>query len=145
MQNSVALFNLSLFDQKHPFWANLVQKIKLVSLSWNLVARLIWKCRIQWWFHFFHFWLELPLLGKLGPKNQNCQFKLKFGTYTNSNKQNSVALFCFRPETLFLGKYGPKNQTCQFKLKFSTYINSDIQNSMVVFIFSVLYPKNPFW
>ena len=76
----------------------------------------------------------IQFLGKLCPKNQNCQFKLKFGTYTNSNKQNSVALFCFRPETLFLGKYGPKNQICQFKLKFGTYINSNIQNSMMVFI-----------
>ena len=28
-------------------------------------------------------------------KNQNCQFKLKFGTYTNSNMQNSMALLTF--------------------------------------------------
>ena len=31
----------------------------------------------------------MPFLGKFGPKNQNCQFKLKFGTKTNSNEQNS--------------------------------------------------------
>ena len=31
------------------------------------------------------------LLGKFGQKNQNCQFKLKFGTETNSNMQNSMA------------------------------------------------------
>ena len=24
--------------------------------------------------------VKIPLLGKIGPKNQNCQFKLKFGT-----------------------------------------------------------------
>ena len=30
-----------------------------------------------------------------GPKNQNVKFKLKFGTYTNSNMQNSMALFAF--------------------------------------------------
>ena len=29
---------------------------------------------------FFHFWLELPFLDKLCSKNQNCQFKLKFGS-----------------------------------------------------------------
>ena len=29
----------SLF-QKHPFWANLVQKVKIDSLSWNSVSRL---------------------------------------------------------------------------------------------------------
>ena len=26
----------------------------------------------------------IPFLGKFGPKNQNCQFKLKFGTKTIS-------------------------------------------------------------
>ena len=30
--------------------------------------------------HFLRFLLEIPFLGKLGPKDQNCQFKLKFGT-----------------------------------------------------------------
>ena len=29
-------------------------------------------------------------LGKFGPKNQNCQFKLKLGTQANSNMQNSM-------------------------------------------------------
>ena len=30
---------------------------------------------------FFCFRKETPFLGKIGPKNQNYQFKLKFGTY----------------------------------------------------------------
>ena len=34
------------------------------------------------------FWLEIPFLGKCDQKSQNCQFKLKFGTQTNSNMQN---------------------------------------------------------
>ena len=57
-----------------------------------------------------------------GPKNQNVKFKLKFGTYTNSNMQNSMALFTFSvlDMKLFLGKFGLKNQNCQFKLKFGT-------------------------
>ena len=33
-----------------------------------------------------HFW------GKSGPKTQNCQFKLKFGTMTNSNMWNSFTM-----------------------------------------------------
>ena len=33
MQNSVVVFTFSILDQKHTFWANLVQKIKIVSLS----------------------------------------------------------------------------------------------------------------
>ena len=48
MQNSMALFTVSNLDRKHPFLANLVQKIKLVSLSWNMVPSLILIRRIQW-------------------------------------------------------------------------------------------------
>ena len=42
----------SVLVSKHPFWANLAQKIKIVSLSWNLVTRSIRICRIQWWWFF---------------------------------------------------------------------------------------------
>ena len=38
---------------------------------------------------------EVPFLGKFGPKSQNYQFKMKFGTYTNANMQNSIAVFTF--------------------------------------------------
>ena len=47
--------------------------------------------------HFFRFRPQIPFLGKFGPKNQNCQVILKFGTWTNSNMPNSVALFNFSP------------------------------------------------
>ena len=40
-------------------------------------------------------WKELPFLGKFGPKNQNCQFKLKIGTKTNLNIKNSMVMFTF--------------------------------------------------
>ena len=73
---------------------------------------------------FFPFLNENSLLDKFDKKSQNCQFKLKFRTSTNSDMLNAKALFtffCFRPETPFLGKFGPKNQTCPFKLKFGTY------------------------
>ena len=33
--------------------------------------------------------------GKFGPKNQNCQLKLKLSTLTNSNMQNSMLVFTF--------------------------------------------------
>ena len=33
--------------------------------------------------------------GIFGPKNQNCHFMLKFGTYINSSMQNSIMLFSF--------------------------------------------------
>ena len=44
---------------------------------------------------FFRFRLELPFLGKFGSRSQNYQFKLKFGTYSNSNIQNSTLLITF--------------------------------------------------
>ena len=34
-------------------------------------------------------------MGKLGLKNQNCQFKLKFCAKTNPNMQNSMVEFTF--------------------------------------------------
>ena len=121
MQNSMVMFILSVFDWKYPFWANLVQKIKIISWSWNLVTRLIRICRIHWCCSFFFsFWVEIPFLGKFGPKNRNCHFKMKFRPCTNSNIENSMVMFifCFWSEILFRDKFGPKNQNCHFKLKF---------------------------
>ena len=96
------------------------------------------------------FWSGNPFLGKFGPKNQNCQFKLKFGTFNNSNMQNSMVMFisfffCFWPEILFWGKFGPKSQNYQLKLKFGTYTNSNMQNSIMLFPFLLFEWKYPFW
>ena len=116
MQNSMVMFTFSVFDWKYHFWVNLVQKVKIVS--WNLLLRLIRICIIQWWCSLFLFsvenalpgqiWSKLsiftaffvsdqkcPFLGKFGPKNQNHQFKLKFGTYINSNMQSSMVMLTF--------------------------------------------------
>ena len=46
MHNSMVMFTFSVVDWECPFWASLVQKIKIVSLSWNLVPKLIEICRI---------------------------------------------------------------------------------------------------
>ena len=59
-------------------------------------TRLIWICQIMqkiYDLHFFCFRREKPFLGKSGQKNQNLQFKLKFGTKTNT--QNSMMMFNF--------------------------------------------------
>ena len=55
----------------------------------------IWICRIQWLCSHFPISTTNALFCKFGPKNQNCQFILKFGTWTNSNMQNSMAIFKF--------------------------------------------------
>ena len=38
---------------------------------------------------------EIPFLGKFGPKNQNCYFKMKFGSYTHLNMQSSIVMLTF--------------------------------------------------
>ena len=58
----------SVFDWKYLFWVNLVQKLKNVSLSWNLVLRLIQICRIftfsvlHWKYLFGQIWSKKPKL-----------------------------------------------------------------------------------
>ena len=68
---------------------------KLSVKKLTLVASLIRIFRMQWCCSVFCFRVEIPFLGKFGPKNQNYQFKLKFGTYTNSNMQIWMMLFIF--------------------------------------------------
>ena len=41
MHNSMVMITVSVLDRKHSFWANLVQKIKIVNLTCNLVPRMI--------------------------------------------------------------------------------------------------------
>ena len=53
MQNSMVVFILSALDRKYPFWTHLFQKLKIVSLRWNLVLRLIWIWKIEWSYLFF--------------------------------------------------------------------------------------------
>ena len=48
MKTSIPLFTFFVIDQKLSFWANQVQKLKIISLSLNLVPTLIRICRIQW-------------------------------------------------------------------------------------------------
>ena len=56
-QNSMVVLILSVLDCKYPFWINLVQEIKTVSLSWNLVLRIIRIWRIQSWCSLSFFFL----------------------------------------------------------------------------------------
>ena len=68
IQNSKVVFTFSVLNRKYTIWANLVQKIKIVSLSWNLVPRLIRIYNIQWWYHFFLFWSGNNLFGQVWSK-----------------------------------------------------------------------------
>ena len=78
-------------------------------------------------------------------RHQNWLFKVRFGSYTNSNMLNSMMIFtflCFETKIPF---FGPKNQNCLLKMKFGTKTNSNLLNSMVMFAFSLLDRKYPFW
>ena len=70
MHISMVVLTFYVFYRKYPFWANLVQKIKIVSLSWNLVFRLI---RI-WKFQYFFLFSRGSTFfgGEFGKKNQHC-------------------------------------------------------------------------
>ena len=76
-------YPLFCFDWDNIFWLNLFQKVKIVKLSWDLTPTLIQIFRIQWW-------CSLSLF--LDP---SYPFKLKFSTWTNSNKQKSMVKFTF--------------------------------------------------
>ena len=91
MQNSMAVITVFLFYHKCFFWENLVENVKIVSVKWNLIPRLIRIYRIQWGY----FLLEMPFLGKFGLNCQYCQFKVKLNTKTNLNIWKSMVVFTF--------------------------------------------------
>ena len=102
--------------------------------------------------HFFRFWLEIPFLRKFGPKIQNCQFKLKSGTWAiqimkiyNAELNGDFHFFSFLSRNTLFGQIWSKKWNCQFKLKFGTLSNSNIQNSKIMFTFSVLDRKYLSW
>ena len=148
MQNSVMLFTFFVFKWKYPFWANLVQKMKMISLSWNLVPRLIRICRIQWWCSLFLFLIENTYFEQIWLKKLKLSVQGEtpyFSQFKYAEFNGDVHSFCFWSEIPFLGRFGPKNQNYQFKLKFGTYTNSNMQNSMLMFTFSGFDWKYPFW
>ena len=65
MQNSMMLLTFFVFDWKYSFWANLVQKVKIISFIWNLVPKLVRVCRIQWWCSLFWFLTGNTLFGQI--------------------------------------------------------------------------------
>ena len=90
MQNPIMMVTFSTFEWKYSFWVNLVSKFKVVCLKSNLVLTLIRICGIQWRCSVFPFLTRNTNLIKFGPRNQNCQFKLKFSTYRPWDLKNVV-------------------------------------------------------
>ena len=91
--------------------------------------------------------LKAPFLSKFGPKNQNLQFKLRFGTQPNSTRRNSMVIFTFSVvdrKHPFFGESVPKIQNCLWKLKFRTQTNLNMYNLMVILIFFFFRLEIPF-
>ena len=62
-----------------PFWANLIQKIKVVSLNSNFLSGQFEYAEFNGNnVHFYCSRPEISFLGKSGSKNEIDQFKLKF-------------------------------------------------------------------
>ena len=120
MQNSMVRFIQSVLDSKYTFWANLVQKVDIVSLSKNLVLRLIIICRIQWECSLFLVLILNNFLDIFGPKIQIvCSKRNLIPRQFEYGEFNGGAhCICFRQEITFLSKFGPKDENCQLQLKF---------------------------
>ena len=61
----MVMLTLLVFDWKYHFQINLVEKIKVVIGSRNLVTRLTRTCRIQWSYSLFLFWTESTVFGQI--------------------------------------------------------------------------------
>ena len=104
------------------FCANLVQKIKTVSFSWNLHKT---NLNIQnyvenmWCWLFFILDQKNAFWANLVKKNKNVS--LSWNLVPRLNWICGIQwcwLFQFLTGNTFLGKFGPKTQNCQFELKF---------------------------
>ena len=86
MLNLLVMFTFSVLERKYPFWANLVQKDKIVCLQWSLVLRLIFKYfEVDDDIEIFSFGLEITCV------NLDC----RLGNPTNSFMLNSMVVFAF--------------------------------------------------
>ena len=138
MQNSMVIFTFYIFGWKYPVWDNVVQKIKIVSLRWNLIPRLIRICWIKWCCLFLtrntllgQIWSKLSIFTVCFVSDQKCSFwenlvqnvkivslrliasLIRIWNKSNSNVQNSKVVFTdfvFGRKCPFLGKFGWKSQ-----------------------------------
>ena len=132
----------------------LFRKLKIVTLSWYLVPRLIQICRTQWLmfsFSVFCFRLKIYFLDKFGPNHQNCQFYLKFATKSKLNIQNSMMMFSFSVfdwEHLLWANLVQILKIVSLNWNLVPWLIHIhiIQRWCLLFLFSTskFYPKNPF-
>ena len=120
IKNSIVLLTFSVFDRKYLFRATLVQKIKVVCFNWNLVLKQTWSCSIQCGCSFILFLTGNIAFGKTWSQNSKIIFRMwNLGPRLIPMCRTVWYSLLLRswPEITFLSK-GSKNQNCQFKLKF---------------------------
>ena len=124
--------------------------VKIIILSWNFVPRLIQIRSIPWWCSRFLFSTGKTFSGKFGPKNQNCQFGLKFRTRLMwicriIRKIWGVHFFCFRPEKPFRANLVKKINIVSLTWILVPRLIWIMGNSMMMFTFSVFDHKYISW
>ena len=89
------VFTFSVLEWKYSFWQILskTSKFPVSADVWYLKQFEFAECSCDVQFSYFQ--PGAPFLGKFGPKIKNFNFKLKFGSKTNSNMQNSMMMFSF--------------------------------------------------
>ena len=170
MHNLVVEFTFFCFRQDIPFLdkfgpknQNCLFKLKLgTKTNWNMYNSMVISFFLLlpgntcFWFngskfngrlHFFSFPVDqkYAFWKKISPKNQNCQFKGKFGTKTSANMQKSVVTFSvLQRKCTFWANLVQKSRivTLSWNLVFRLIRICRIQ---CIFSFSVLDQKYPFW
>ena len=145
MRNAMVMFTFSVFDCKYPFWANLAQKFKVLTVRWNFVHRLILIPRNQWGCLLFLFTKKNTLSrANLVPK-----FKiacLKWDLVPRLIRICRIQWRCslrqFSTENTSMGKFEPKIENCHCLV--STLIRI-CHFQWWCSRFSALDQKCPFW
>ena len=143
----MGVFTFSLVNGKHHFWANLVQKIKIVDLFWNLVVKSNSNMKNSMGMFTFSvingkhlFWVNSVEIFKFVNLTRNSVLRL----IQICRVQWICSLLLLWTGNTVLGKFGPNIQIYQFKLKFGAQTNSNMQNWMEMFTFSVFNGKHRF-
>ena len=112
------VFTFSVLDRKYLFWARLVQKNRMASLSWNIqILMIVFTCSD--FDRKYVCWAHLVQRFKIV---QSKNWYLDWFKYSELN--GGVNSIYFRLEIpFFVQTFGPKNQIGQFKHKSGTWTN----------------------
>ena len=104
---------IRIFRSQYTIWVNLVRKIKIVSLSWNLVLILLWIYRIRAMCTSLFYTKRNQFWSNSVQKITNVSLSWNFipRVFSIDRIQERSSLFCFQPEIILLDKFAPKIKT----------------------------------